>query len=194
MLKAQLKSKIFQLSSKWRENEDILTGDFFGVLDYLPRNPYLCKFMAEALLDIEKAGGTAKISSFEPTQGGTLLEAEQAAVSHGKSASQVAGYTGGGYVDFDPQAKASSITWTFEAPKAGLYTLEFRYALEEGQYPVAVTVSGKTQGDIVFWNTGGNTTWAWDRKNVQLNKGRNQIKLAADRPLARLDHLNLLRE
>ena len=152
------------------------------------------KFMAEALRDIEKAGGTAKISSFEPTQGGTLLEAEQAAVSHGKSASQVAGYTGGGYVDFDPQAGASSITWTFEAPKAGLYTLEFRYALEKGQCPVSVTVNGKTQGDIVFWNTGGNTTWAWDRKNVQLNKGINQIKLAADRPLARLDHLNLLCE
>jgi hypothetical protein len=46
MLKAQLKSKIFQLGPKWRENEDILTGDFFGILDYLPRNPYLNKFIS----------------------------------------------------------------------------------------------------------------------------------------------------
>lgn len=46
MLKAQIKSKLFQLGPKWRENEDILTGDFFGVLDYLPRNPYLCRFIA----------------------------------------------------------------------------------------------------------------------------------------------------
>lgn len=46
MLKAQLKSKIFQLGPEWRKNEDILTGDFFGVLDYLPRNPYLCKFIS----------------------------------------------------------------------------------------------------------------------------------------------------
>jgi len=46
MLKAQLKSKISQLDSRWRENEDILTGDFFGILDYLPRNPYLCKFIS----------------------------------------------------------------------------------------------------------------------------------------------------
>ncbi|MFC1761522.1 GDSL-type esterase/lipase family protein [Planctomycetota bacterium] len=152
------------------------------------------KFMAEALLDIEKAGGTAKISSFKPTPGGTILEAEDASVSSGKSANDAAGFTGSGYVDFDPQAKASSITWTFDAPKAGLYTMEFRYALEEGQYPVAVTVNGNSQGDIVFWNTGGNATWAWDRINVQLDKGRNQIKLAADRPLARLDHLNLLCE
>ena len=41
MLKAQLKSKIFQLDPGWRDIEDILTGDFFGTLDYLPRNPYL---------------------------------------------------------------------------------------------------------------------------------------------------------
>lgn len=151
-------------------------------------------FMTEALQDIEKAGGTAKISSFEPTKGGTILEAENASVKNGKAAKQAAGFTGRGYVDFDPQANTSSITWTFDAPKAGLYTMEFRYALEKGQYPVTVTVNGKAQGDIVFWNTSGNTTWTWDRKNVQLNNGVNQIKLSANRPLARLDHLNLLCE
>ena len=46
MLKAQLKSKISQLDSEWMKNEDILTGDFFGVLDYLPRNPYLYRFIS----------------------------------------------------------------------------------------------------------------------------------------------------
>ena len=152
------------------------------------------KFMADALQDIEKAGGTAKISSFEPTKGGTILEAENASVSNGKVAKEAAGFTGSGYVDFDPKAKSSTITWTFDAPKAGLYTMEFRYALENDQYPVAVSVNGKAQGDVIFWSTSGNTTWAWDRKNVQLDKGKNQIKLSADRPLARLDHLNLIGE
>ena len=46
MLKVQLKSKIFQLGPKWQENEDILTGDFFGVLDYLPRYPYIYEFIS----------------------------------------------------------------------------------------------------------------------------------------------------
>lgn len=46
MLKAQLKSKIFQLDPGWRDIEDILTGDFFGTLDYLPRNPYLRDFIS----------------------------------------------------------------------------------------------------------------------------------------------------
>jgi len=41
MLKTQLRSKIFQLNPKWRDIEDILTGDYFGTLDYLPRRPYL---------------------------------------------------------------------------------------------------------------------------------------------------------
>jgi len=45
MLKAQLRSKISQLGSGWRDVEDILTGDFFGTLDYLPRYPFLRSFV-----------------------------------------------------------------------------------------------------------------------------------------------------
>lgn len=41
MLKIQLGSKIFQLDLDWRDKEDILTGDYFGVLDYLPRTTFL---------------------------------------------------------------------------------------------------------------------------------------------------------
>lgn len=45
MLKVQLRSKIAALGSKWQDIEDILTGDFFGVLDYLPRRPFLAGFL-----------------------------------------------------------------------------------------------------------------------------------------------------
>jgi hypothetical protein len=31
MLKAQLHSKFFHVDEGWREDEDILTGDFFGI-------------------------------------------------------------------------------------------------------------------------------------------------------------------
>lgn len=44
MLKAQLRSKIGLLGSGWQKIEDILTGDFFGALDYLPRQPFLRSF------------------------------------------------------------------------------------------------------------------------------------------------------
>jgi hypothetical protein len=46
MLKAQLRSKIFQIDPGWRDIEDILTGDYFGLLDYLPRKPFLADFVA----------------------------------------------------------------------------------------------------------------------------------------------------
>ncbi len=38
MLKAELRAKMFQLDPDWAKVEDILTGDLFGALDYLPRN------------------------------------------------------------------------------------------------------------------------------------------------------------
>ena len=47
MLKAQLRSKIGALDPKWRKIEDILTGDFFGALDYLPRQPFLREFVEQ---------------------------------------------------------------------------------------------------------------------------------------------------
>lgn len=44
MLKAQIGSKIGLLGAGWKDIEDILTGDFFGALDYLPRQPFLRSF------------------------------------------------------------------------------------------------------------------------------------------------------
>lgn len=49
MLKTQLHSKISQLDPSWRDNEDVLTGDFFGTLDYLPRMTFLCDFITRVI-------------------------------------------------------------------------------------------------------------------------------------------------
>ena len=153
------------------------------------------RYFKEARKDIEIAGGKeTKITSFDVTPGGILVEAESAKIFNGASADDAQEFTGSGYVDFDADAKSSAITWTVDAPESGVYTLEFRYALEDDQYPVKVTVNDNDAGEIVFWSTSGNDVWAWDRKNVRLEKGKNEIRLSANRPLARLDHLNLLRE
>lgn len=39
-----MRSKIGAIGSDWQRIEDILTGDFFGALDYLPRQPFLRSF------------------------------------------------------------------------------------------------------------------------------------------------------
>ncbi|MEM7210309.1 MAG: hypothetical protein AAF479_00235 [Pseudomonadota bacterium] len=36
---------MFQVDSEWTRVEDILTADFFGALDYLPRDTHLARFM-----------------------------------------------------------------------------------------------------------------------------------------------------
>lgn len=155
-------------------------------------------FMKDVLDDVVIAGGTRILpNSLKVTAGGEMIEAEQATLINGKAVESTdgnTGNTGSGYVEFDEKAKSSSITWSYDAPKAGLYTMEFRYALESGTYPVVLNINEKLQGEIIFWSTSGNSVWAWDRKVVQLNKGKNSIKLSAKRPLARIDHLNIFAE
>jgi len=83
------------------------------------------------------------------------------------------------------------VEWKFDAAQTGTYILEIRYATEQGQYPSRMSVNGKDAGDIVLWTTGGKSTWAWDRKAVVLQKGKNTIKLTpGGNPL--IDHLNML--
>jgi hypothetical protein len=121
----------------------------------------------EVLKDVTIAGGTPHLESMAPTLGGTILKGE---------------------------AGKGQVEWTFDAPKAGMYVLELRYAMEEqGQHPAKMTVNGKDAGDIILWTTGGKSTWAWDRKPVVLKKGKNTIRITPKgTPL--IDHLNVLHE
>ena len=146
----------------------------------------------QVLDDVTIAGGSAGLPSMAPTAGGTILEAESAAFHGVETASGTGGYTAAGYVDSAGAADDRSVQWTFDAPQAGTYALELRYALKRpGRYPCNVAVNGKGAGDIICWTTGGRSTWAWDRKPVVLQKGPNTIKLAVNGPLE-IDHLNVL--
>jgi len=152
------------------------------------------KQMGDVLHDIEIAGGSPSMKSFEPTAGGTILEAENARVSGGQVADRDQGFTGTGYVDSVNDTAKSTITWAFDAPEAGVYILEFRYALSAGELPMDVYVNNQRQGEIVFWTTSGNNVWQWDRKVVRLSRGSNTIKLTATEAMPHIDHLNVLCE
>ncbi len=132
------------------------------------------------------------MTSMAPTPGGTILEAEQAVSNSGRRVSQVSGYTGAGYLDFSGASRRNWVEWTFDAPEAGTYVLEIRYAVEgQGRHPGSVKVNGKDSGGLVLWTTGGKSTWAWDRKPVVLRKGKNAIRLTIE-TAAIIDHLNVL--
>ncbi len=145
-----------------------------------------------ALQDITVASGSPRLPSMPPTEGGSILEAEAAASARIQKATAIGGYTGTGYLGPRAGSGERYVQWTFDAPEAGTYILELRYILKgQGQYPCQVTINGKNCGDVLCWNTGGHSTWAWDRKPVLFQKGPNTIKLAPSGPLL-IDHLNVL--
>jgi len=149
------------------------------------------EMMKHVLEDIEIAGGSPELASLAPTSGGTILEAEEASFEGTQLAAAGIGYTGFGYLNFNRAPETSWVEWTVDAPEAGTYLLEFRYALKEGQQPAALKINGKGAGNLILWTTGGGLTWAWDRKAVSLRKGKNTIRLGPGLT-GRIDHLNVL--
>jgi len=143
----------------------------------------------EVLHDIEIAGGPARSVAMAPTPGGVILEAETATAAGARRAADIPGYTGDGFLVFDDNASGhGTIRWTFEAPKAGDYVLEFRYLGAGDRHAAAVNVNGQKAGSLVTWSTG--QTWGWDRLTAQLRPGANTVTLAPQS--VRLDHLNVL--
>jgi hypothetical protein len=145
------------------------------------------------LYDLRIAGAEPAVPAIAPTAGGTVLEAEDATASDAahplrKSA---AGHTGRGYLEFDHTLDPRRVTWTFEAPADGRYALEFRYAMRRGLSSQADLSVNGAPVPLTLWPTGGASTWAWDRKIVNLRRGANRIEL---RPgaVVNLDHLNVL--
>jgi hypothetical protein len=148
------------------------------------------RLFLEVLDDITLAGGTPDVASMSPTPGGVILEAETAYARGASRERGVAGHTGDGYLT-QREPGRGWVEWTFDAPAAGTYILEVRYALAWGIYPSDVTVNDADAGELVLWPTGSASTWGWDRMPVRLHQGVNKIRLAPAGPAA-LDHLNVL--
>ena len=147
----------------------------------------------EVLNDVKIArdGGVPRVAPILPTPGGTILEAETAASQGAQKATNGRGHTGRSFLVFNSAVAENWVEWAFEAPKAGTYILEIRYELWEGQHPAMVTVNGIDVGKLILWTTGGESTWAWDRKAVTFKKGTNTIRLTP-KGRVRIDHLNVL--
>ena len=148
---------------------------------------------SSVLYDLTIVGAEPAVPAIAPTAGGTVLEAEDATASAAAHPlrTSAAGHTGRGYLEFDHTLDPRRVTWTFEAPADGRYALEFRYAMRRGLSSEADLSVNGAPVPLTLWPTGGATTWAWDRKIVDLRRGVNRIEL---RPgaVVNLDHLNVL--
>lgn len=146
-----------------------------------------------ALYDITVHGGEINVPGMDPTEGGTILEAEDAVFEQSFAADEIEGYTGHGYLATRTGHSRHQVEWTYDAPEAGTYTLEFRYTMKrEEVFPSEIEVNESKQGDILFWMTGKPGIWVWDRVKVNLEKGPNTIKISPE-GFVLLDHLNVFK-
>jgi hypothetical protein len=142
--------------------------------------------------DIRTLGGDVKIPSMQPTDGGSIIEAEEARFAPFDISNKVKGSTGSGYVTMDRHKGSRSINWTFSAPEKGRYVLEFRYINDWGrETDLKVTVNGQAAGTVKLWDSGTAESWVWDRVTVDLRQGDNVISVKAGGRIL-MDHMNIL--
>lgn len=145
-----------------------------------------------ALFDVIANGGRVNLPSMEPTPGGTILEAEDADYKVSVFQSDVAGFTGRGYLETRVGDARHQVKWSYTAPETGRYILEFRYTLKREQVFISpVEINGKKACNIEFWNTGNTGHWVWERVTVNLEKGENTIGISPE-GFVLLDHLNVI--
>lgn len=111
---------------------------------------------------------------------GALIEAEDRTAQSGCStATNNAGYTGSGFIDFG--GRDTWIEWDdIRVPLAGDYQLRLRYANGGGtQRPATVEVNGSTAGTVPFGITGSWTNWTDGTIVVRLREGRNRLRVRA---------------
>jgi hypothetical protein len=141
--------------------------------------------------DVTIAGGKVQLRSMEPTAGGVMVEAESSSQDGGRLAQQSGGFTGSGYVQFDP-AVDGWLEFVVDVPDDRVYALELRYTHEGETRPIKVAVDGKEIGELRLWSTGGKGTWGWDRIPCTFKRGKHKIRISGVRG-TQVDHLNLVR-
>ena len=125
----------------------------------------------------EEISATFTISA---TSASEIYEAELAYLNGPLVKSNVAGYSGTGFADyqnlFDDYAE-----WTVDVAGAGQYLLVFRYGLASGDRPLQISVNGQeVQASLSFPATGSWTSWGLtEGVLVNLNAGSNTIRATA---------------
>ena len=135
-----------------------------------------------------------------PYEMGTLVIQENepgfVGVFNGWIDNKHAGYTGTGFVDTE-NAAGQYIEWTFEAPEAGTYDLQWRYANGASANRTAtVSINGAVQATGVgFPATGDWAAWTLSPVvPVSMNQGLNTIRLIAEvsgQGLANIDRISI---
>ncbi|MGY4800560.1 carbohydrate-binding protein [Teichococcus aerofrigidensis] len=117
----------------------------------------------------------------QPQEPYVFLEAEAAALVGARVVTENRNQSGA-FVDYDGTAD-QSITWTVEAPQAGIYEIGVRYALAagKGDRPLALAVNEAPLGALSFpgFSNAAESEWRFQTTTVELQQGDNTIRLTA---------------
>ncbi|MEH0156768.1 glycogen debranching protein [Limibacter armeniacum] len=112
-----------------------------------------------------------------------LIEAESVVVPTKR---KVTGFTGKGAVETSKEAN-KNLSWTINAPKAGEYFIDFRYANGSGAWNTdnmcalrTLGVNGEAVGTVVMAQRGTDEWSSWAYSNawaITLKKGKNTVSL-----------------
>ena len=171
---------------RWPGTRTLLWTNRVGYVNWIDLYTYVLK-------DITDLQGDVQLPHMETTRGGTILEAETAAQENSKALSEVQGFTGSGYVEAN--GPKNKLTLIYNTPSAGKYILEFRYLVKVGQErfvsKVPVLVEELPSTEITFWQNGSPRNWVWDKVEVKLSKGKQEISFTLPEKVL-LDHVNVL--
>ncbi|MCL2730004.1 MAG: carbohydrate-binding protein [Actinomycetia bacterium] len=108
-----------------------------------------------------------------------IYQAEDAKLSGVVVGKDNGGYTGSGFADYQ-HADGDYVEWTVDAPAAGTYTLQFRYANASfTDRPLAITVNGGDSGNLSFPSTGWWNKWSVVGLTATLDAGSNTVRATA---------------
>jgi hypothetical protein len=113
-----------------------------------------------------------------PPTGSTTYQAEAATVVGAGRASNQPGFTGTGFVDYAHNS-GDYVEFAVNAPSAGNYALDFRYANGgTADRPLELKVNGTAaNARLSFPPTGSWTTWKTVTATVSLKAGANAVRL-----------------
>lgn len=126
----------------------------------------------------------------------SIFEAEDAQITAAIVDNQHPGYTGTGFVDYNPNAPGGTITWNVtNIPASGEYTLEFRYANGAADNRSAqIKVNNQVvNNELAFPSTGEWTGWKTVSTKAVLEAGDNTIVATGVGPSggSNIDHLRV---
>lgn len=110
-----------------------------------------------------------------------IYEAEYAMLDAAIVDNKHIGFTGTGFVDYNPNAPGGFIEWTVNVPVDGEYNLDFRYAHGGTDLrPAEIKVNGEVVNEeLAFDSTGDFATWDYASMKADLKVGKNTINATA---------------